>query len=56
MQHLVACMVEIAGIDHPLLHLPLGADAIGAIEGFDRRRLEELNRWRLLSMTTGFGG
>ena len=51
-----AFIVEIAGIDHPPLHLPLGADAIGAIEEFDRQRLEELDRWRHLSTMTGFDG
>lgn len=40
--------------DDPPLRLPLGSDAVGAIEVSDRARLAELDRWRDLSVSTDF--
>jgi len=41
-------------VDAPPLRLPLGSDAIAAIERSDRTRLDELERWRPLSISTDF--
>ncbi|MBB3473557.1 oxidoreductase [Sphingomonas sp. BK345] len=49
-----AAILKIAGTDAPPLRLPLGKDAAAAIEGFDRARLEELAKWRHLSVSTDF--
>jgi NAD(P)-dependent dehydrogenase (short-subunit alcohol dehydrogenase family) len=49
-----AAILEIAGLDHPPLRLPLGTDAIKAIERSDNERLEELAHWRDLSQSTDF--
>ncbi|QIO36883.1 SDR family NAD(P)-dependent oxidoreductase [Bradyrhizobium sp. 1(2017)] len=49
-----AAILQIAGIERPPLRLPLGRDAIAAIEAFDRARLDELARWRTLSESTDF--
>jgi hypothetical protein len=49
-----AAILEIAGTDDPPLRLPLGKDAVAAIESSDRARLEELARWRALSESTDF--
>jgi NAD(P)-dependent dehydrogenase (short-subunit alcohol dehydrogenase family) len=45
---------DIVAADHPPLRLPLGSDAVGAIEQSDRARLAELDRWRSLSCSTDF--
>ena len=50
-----AAILKIAGMAEPPLRLPLGSDAIAAIEAFDRARLEELSRWSALSRSTDFG-
>ncbi len=47
-------ILEVVRADAPPLRLPLGSDAIGAIERSDRARLEELERWRTLSTSTDF--
>lgn len=49
-----AAILKIAGIDKPPLRLPLGKDAVAAIDAFDRARLEELAKWRTLSESTDF--
>jgi hypothetical protein len=38
----------------PPLRLALGSDAVNAIENTDRARLDELQRWRELSVSTDF--
>lgn len=47
-------LLELAGMDRPPLRLPLGSDAVAAIERGDRERLDELARWRSLAMSTDF--
>jgi len=47
-------ILEIVSVDAPPLRLPLGSDAIAAIERSDRTRLDELERWRPLSISTDF--
>ncbi|ETI63074.1 oxidoreductase [Sphingobium sp. C100] len=47
-------ILEVVGSGNPPLRLPLGSDAIVAIESGDRTRLEELDRWRWLSVSTDF--
>jgi NAD(P)-dependent dehydrogenase (short-subunit alcohol dehydrogenase family) len=47
-------LLEIAAMDHPPFRLPLGTDALQAIEQADRARLNELRRWSELSASTDF--
>ena len=47
-------VLEIVDAANPPLRLPLGRDAVSAIEASDRARLEELERWRALSCSTDF--
>ena len=47
-------VLDIVNAENPPLRLPLGKDAVGAIEASDRARLEELDRWRALSCSTDF--
>jgi NAD(P)-dependent dehydrogenase (short-subunit alcohol dehydrogenase family) len=47
-------ILEIVSVDAPPLRLPLGSDAVAAIERSDRTRLDELERWRPLSISTDF--
>ncbi|WP_420137786.1 oxidoreductase [Sphingomonas sp.] len=49
-----AAILKIAAMEDPPLRLPLGRDAVAAIEAFDRARLDELARWRALSVSTDF--
>jgi NAD(P)-dependent dehydrogenase (short-subunit alcohol dehydrogenase family) len=49
-----ATIIEIARMKKPPLRLPLGTDALAAIQSFDHDRLAELNRWRSLSASTDF--
>jgi NAD(P)-dependent dehydrogenase (short-subunit alcohol dehydrogenase family) len=48
-------LLEVAAMDEPPLRLALGSDAVGAIAAADQRRLEDLDRWRTLSVSTDFG-
>ena len=47
-------ILEVAAMDRPPFRLPLGSDAVKAIEQADRTKLEELARWRDLSVSTDF--
>ncbi len=47
-------ILQIAALDQPPFRLPLGSDAVKIIEQADRAKLEELDRWRALSMSTDF--
>jgi NAD(P)-dependent dehydrogenase (short-subunit alcohol dehydrogenase family) len=49
-------ILEVVAGDDPPLRLPLGRDAVAAIERSDRGRLEELERWRTLSTSTDLAG
>ncbi len=45
---------QIAALDAPPLRLALGSDAVAAIERVEHARLDELARWRELSVSTDF--
>jgi NAD(P)-dependent dehydrogenase (short-subunit alcohol dehydrogenase family) len=47
-------ILEVAAMDRPPLRLPLGSDAVAAIEQADRTKLEELEHWRTLSVSTDY--
>lgn len=47
-------ILAIVAADEPPLRLPLGSDALAAIERSDRARLDELAHWRPLSVSTDF--
>lgn len=47
-------ILEIAAMEQPPLRLPLGSDALKVIEQADRRKPEELEKWRALSLSTDF--
>ena len=47
-------ILAVAAMDRPPFRLPLGTDAVRAIEEADRARLAELDRWRALSSATDF--
>ena len=49
-----AVVLQLAGLDSPPLRIALGSDAVGAIAATDRERLEELERWRTLSVSTDY--
>ncbi len=47
-------ILSLAAMPQPPLRIALGSDAADAIEAADTRRLEELRRWRALSVSTDF--
>lgn len=47
-------ILALAAMPQPPLRIALGSDAADAIEAADTRRLEELRRWRTLSVSTDF--
>jgi NAD(P)-dependent dehydrogenase (short-subunit alcohol dehydrogenase family) len=47
-------VVELAGMHDPPLRLPLGSDAVKAIEQSDIQRLETMKAWRHLSVATDY--
>ncbi len=47
-------ILKIASMERPPFRLPLGSDAVKVIEHADLARLEELKRWRHLSLSTDF--
>jgi NAD(P)-dependent dehydrogenase (short-subunit alcohol dehydrogenase family) len=47
-------ILAIVAADASPLRLPLGSDAVAAIKRGDRARLDELARWRALSVSTDF--
>ncbi|MBA2920848.1 SDR family NAD(P)-dependent oxidoreductase [Sphingomonas sp. MAH-20] len=47
-------ILAVVAADAPPVRLPLGSDALAAIERSDRARLDELERWRPLSASTDF--
>jgi NAD(P)-dependent dehydrogenase (short-subunit alcohol dehydrogenase family) len=49
-----AVILQVAAMTEPPLRLALGSDAVNAIENTDRARLDELQRWRELSISTDF--
>ncbi|WP_342735413.1 SDR family NAD(P)-dependent oxidoreductase [Bradyrhizobium sp. B117] len=49
-----AVVLKLANMDRPPLRIALGSDAVSAIAATDRQRLDELERWRALSVSTDF--
>lgn len=49
-----AVVLKLAAMDHPPLRIALGSDAVNAIAATDRQRLEELEKWRALSVSTDY--
>ncbi|HEY0332114.1 MAG TPA: oxidoreductase [Stenotrophomonas sp.] len=47
-------ILQVAAMAQPPRRLALGSDAVAAIEAADRSRLDELARWRSLSVSTDF--
>jgi len=47
-------ILDIAAMERPPFRLPLGSDAVKFIEQADVNKLEELQRWRELSVSTDF--
>ncbi|TWU09787.1 SDR family NAD(P)-dependent oxidoreductase [Allorhodopirellula heiligendammensis] len=47
-------ILKVAAMDQPPLRIPLGNDAVNALEQADLARLEELRRWRELSVSTDY--
>ncbi|MCP3372911.1 SDR family NAD(P)-dependent oxidoreductase [Bradyrhizobium cajani] len=49
-----AVVLKLADMDRPPLRIALGSDAVDAIAATDRLRLEELEKWRALSVSTDY--
>lgn len=49
-----AAILKLIAMKHPPLRLPLGSDAVTAIARSDQLRLDELERWRPLSISSDF--
>ncbi len=49
-----AVLLKIVEMDRPPLRIALGSDAVNAISATDRQRLEELESWRALSLSTDY--
>lgn len=49
-----AVVLKLVDPDRPPLRIALGSDAVNAIAATDRQRLEELERWRALSVSTDY--
>jgi NAD(P)-dependent dehydrogenase (short-subunit alcohol dehydrogenase family) len=49
-----AVLLKLVEMDRPPLRIALGSDAVSAIAAIDRQRLEELETWRALSVSTDY--
>ncbi len=49
-----AAILKVAAMEQPPFRLPLGTDAVTILAQADRARLEELETWRALSVSTDF--
>ncbi|MHC4045219.1 SDR family NAD(P)-dependent oxidoreductase [Bradyrhizobium sp. 23AC] len=49
-----AVVLKLADMKRPPLRIALGSDAVNAIAATDRLRLEELEKWRTLSVSTDY--
>jgi NAD(P)-dependent dehydrogenase (short-subunit alcohol dehydrogenase family) len=49
-----AVVLKLVDMDSPPLRIALGSDAVNAIAATDRQRLDELERWRALSVSTDY--
>ncbi|WBL79572.1 SDR family NAD(P)-dependent oxidoreductase [Bradyrhizobium xenonodulans] len=47
-------LLKLVEMDRPPLRIALGSDAVNAIATADRQRLDELERWRALSVSTDY--
>ena len=47
-------ILALAAMDEPPLRIALGSDAVAIIRATDERRLEQLEQWRDLSVSTDF--
>jgi len=47
-------LIQVAAMDHPPLRLPLGSDALAALQKADNARLDEIARYRDLIVSTDF--
>ncbi|MBR1131435.1 SDR family NAD(P)-dependent oxidoreductase [Bradyrhizobium iriomotense] len=47
-------VLKLADMDRPPLRIALGSDAVNAVAATDRLRLEELEKWRALSVSTDY--
>jgi NAD(P)-dependent dehydrogenase (short-subunit alcohol dehydrogenase family) len=47
-------ILQLVEMDRPPLRIALGGDAVEAISSSDRKRLEELERWRSISVSTDY--
>ena len=47
-------VLKLADMDQPPLRIALGSDAVNAIAATDRQRLDELENWRALSISTDY--
>ncbi len=47
-------VIEVAAMEHPPLRLPLGSDALAALKNADHARLDEIERYRDLIVSTDF--
>jgi NAD(P)-dependent dehydrogenase (short-subunit alcohol dehydrogenase family) len=49
-----AVILKLVEMDRPPLRVALGSDAVNAIAAADRQRLEDLEKWRSLSVSTDY--
>jgi len=49
-----AVVLKLANMERPPLRIALGSDAVNAIAAADRQRLEELEKWRALGVSTDY--
>jgi NAD(P)-dependent dehydrogenase (short-subunit alcohol dehydrogenase family) len=47
-------ILQLVEMDHPPLRIALGGDAVEAVSSADGKRLEELERWRSISISTDY--
>lgn len=47
-------ILQLVEMDHPPLRIALGGDAVEAVSSAERKRLEELERWRSISISTDY--
>ncbi|MBV1834131.1 SDR family NAD(P)-dependent oxidoreductase [Novacetimonas pomaceti] len=53
-QRAAQVILEVSSMERPPLRLPLGTDAVTAIRRADLERLEEVEKWREMSIVTDF--
>lgn len=53
-RRLAEILIEIAEVENPPLHLPLGADSVDGIQNHLEKILKEISKWREKTMATGY--